>query len=133
MVLILIHALSPNAHAVECRLSSYDKGTVYVKQIDSGEKAPCDGFFFSNNAERDASEAREDVKYFNKLVPKLEERILKEQTVNTILEKRLGLYIKQSNILALDRVKSDNRVFLERMGMFILGMGAVYVGNRVTR
>lgn len=92
-----------------------------VQVIKSGAVANCDGFLFSDAAEKRAAEARDDVEHFNKLVPKLEQKIVKEEERNTVLEKRLDLYIKQSDVLAKELAQRNNNEFIKNVGLVVLG------------
>lgn len=104
-----------------------------VQVIKQGQVANCDGFLFSDKAEVEAAEARDDVKYFNKLVPKLEQRVKLEQDRSDILEKRLTLYINQAEALARHKAKSETRVFWERLGFFVAGSLVMYGAYQVAR
>ena len=117
-VLITFLCFTKISNAAECSKE--------VQVIEEGQTANCSGFLFSDSAEKKAAEAKNDVIYFNKLVPRLEQKINKESERNAILEKRLDLYIRQSEVLAKDKVKSDNRKFWERVGMFMLGSLIMY-------
>ena len=97
-----------------------------VQLIEKDEKANCSGFLFSDEAEKRAAKARDDAKFYELLVPTLEERINKGIEREKILEQRLDLYIKQSEVLANDRAKSERRKFWERIGLFALGALAMY-------
>lgn len=106
------------ARAVECSTS--------VQVIKEGEPAPCSGFLFSDEAEKRAAEARDDVKYYGKLVPKLEKKIELEIQRNGILENRLDLYMDQTETLAKRNAKIEDRSFWKHVGFFFLGGLAMY-------
>ncbi len=97
-----------------------------VQVIQEGEAAPCKGFLFSNEAEKRAADARDDVAYYEKLVPSLEKKIDLESKRTQILEKRLDLYIDQSERLAKQNAKMEDRAFWKNLGMFFLGGLAMY-------
>lgn len=121
--LLFVHISVPSYAQVKCKKK--------VQVIDAGDKAPCDGFLFSDSAELEARDAIEDNKYYLVLIPKLEKRIELGTKREEILEKRLDLYIKQSQTLAEQKVRSDNRKTWERIGFFFLGALAVYGGAKV--
>jgi len=106
---------------------------VKVTILKQGQKAPCDGFFFSDAAEYQAAEAREDVKYYKLLLPKLEDRITAGLNRETLLDERLKLYMTRSNVLATQKVRSDSRKFWERIGYFVLGIGVMYGGFKTAQ
>ncbi len=78
-----------------------------VTPISKGQVAVCDGYLFSPHAESEAWKA-------TKLAD------LREQE-NKILERRLELYIKQSDTLAQEVAKRDNYEGLYRLGYFVIG------------
>lgn len=71
---------SPVVHSEDCARN--------VQPIEKGQAAQCDGYLFSPGAEETAAKAVETAK-------------LREQE-NDILNRRLELYIKQSDVLATE-------------------------------
>lgn len=92
------------ASATEC--------SVKVQPIKEGQTAQCTGYLFSPEAESEAYKATQ--------ISKLQ----KEE--NEILNKRLDLYIKQSDVLAKDLSRKDNTENLYRFAYF--GLGVVITG-----
>lgn len=127
---MMLHLCSHTAQAsdrlITPKFTSVNCDRAEVHPISKGDLVECDGFFFTDKAEREAAKARDDAKYYKQLVPSLEERLALEQKRGQILEKRLNLYLDLSSELAEDRIKSENMKFWERAGMFILGAAVMY-------
>ncbi len=83
-----------------------------VSPIRTGEVAVCDGYLFSPEAESEAYKA--------KRISELQEE------ENKILQTRLDMYIKQSDILAKEVGKRDNMDGLYKFLYF--GLGVVVTG-----
>lgn len=79
-----------------------------VQPIKQGETAVCDGFLFSPSEEESAYKATQIVD------------LQKEE--NEILEKRLTLYMQESDALAKERAQKDNIEGLYRFAYFTLGV-----------
>lgn len=92
-----------------------------VTPIEKGEVAICEGFLFSDQAEKEASKAKRDAE-FHKSVNELLTRKadLQAKEIN-ILERRLNLYVQQSDVLAKNLAQRDNTDSLYKMGYFIVG------------
>ncbi len=82
--------------------------SVPVQPIKKGMEATCDGYLFSPDAESSAYKATR--------ISELQ----KEE--NEILQKRLDLYIKQSDVLAKELAKRDNTEDLYRIAYFVGGI-----------
>jgi len=93
----------------------------YVKPINRGQKAECDGFYFSDDAERAASNAKKDVEVLKKINDELEKKSAAQAKETEILERRLNLYVTQSEILSKKEAQRDNMESLYRIGYFALG------------
>ncbi len=93
---------------VFCFNSYSDDCNSSVRPINKGEPAQCTGYLFSPSAESAAYKATR--------ISELQ----KEE--NEILQKRLDLYIKQSEVLAKEIAKRDSTEDLKRLGMFVLGV-----------
>lgn len=93
-----------------------------VQVIKQGQEANCDGFLFSNAAERQAEEYRSDSLFYKSYSDKLQEKIKLEATEIDILQQRLNLYIQESNTLSNEVAKRDNNESLYRFGYFVLGV-----------
>jgi hypothetical protein len=78
-----------------------------VQPISEGQSANCTGYLFSDKAESDAYKATRIAE------------LQKEE--NEILQKRLDLYIKQSETLAKQISKKDSTEGFVRIGYFVLG------------
>lgn len=95
-----------------------------VQIIKQGQTANCDGFIFSNNAEKQAEQYREDSIFYKSYSDKLNEKIKLEAAENDILQKRLNLYLNESQRLAEEVSKRDNNEGLYRFIYFALGVVA---------
>lgn len=104
--ILLALTLSVSVSAQECPKN--------VQPIKAGEVANCNGFLFSPSAESDA--------WYNKeLSQKLQKKTELQEQETKILEERLQLYMKQSDVLAKDAAKRDNLDTLYKLGYFALG------------
>jgi len=102
------------AHASEC--------VKPVQVISENQKAQCSGFLFSDKAEKTAAQDRDDAIYYKKLVPQLEQLNKLKTDENTILNKRLELYITESNALIKYKERTENMKFWQQASMFFLGV-----------
>lgn len=93
-----------------------------VQVIKQGQEASCDGFLFSNTAEKQAEEYRSDSLFYKSYSDKLQEKIKLEDNEIDILQKRLNLYIQESNALSNEVAKRDNNEGLYRFAYFVLGI-----------
>lgn len=94
---------------LSCSYSSFaDDCTRPVTPIRTGERAVCDGYLFSPDAESEAYKAKQLADLYKK--------------ENEILEKRLELYVRQSDVLAKQVARTENTESLYRLGYFALGV-----------
>lgn len=104
-----------------------------VEPIKQGDKAPCDGFYFNSDAEARARQAVDDADYYKRLSDKQAEKITLQDNENQILEKRLSLYMNESESLIKDRNSSASAEKLYLIGAFALGVIATGLAVRNVR
>lgn len=104
-----------------------------VTPIHKGDPAPYDGFVFDHDSEAEAAQARIDADYFKRVSDKQSEKITLQDNENQILEKRLQLYINESNVLAKDRASTESTEKLYLLGAFALGVIATTLVVRNVR
>lgn len=121
--LLLFFAIVETSNASECQKP--------VQVIKAGEVANCDGFLFSDKAEKDAATARDNVEYYRSYSAALEAKVDLELNRNKILEKRLDLYIDQTNKLTEKSARQENDNFYKNVGLFFLGGLAMYAAYNV--
>jgi hypothetical protein len=100
-----------------------------VSVINKGDKAVCDGILLSPEASKKADEAVQDAKYYKMLSEKLIERQQYTDKEINILDKRLKLYMEESNTLATQLVHKDNADKWQKIVYF--GLGVVVTGLAV--
>lgn len=122
-----IHALVVTAFTFSISPIWADTCDKRVQPIKSGETAPCSGFLFSDEAEKDAARARDDAKYYKELSDKLIERNKVVDKESEILERRLQLYVTQSDMLAEKLTKEESKDFWQKALYF--GLGAIITGG----
>lgn len=93
-----------------------------VQVIRSGEKANCDGFLFSDEAEKQAAKARDDAKYYKDLSELLHKRSELTNEEIRILDERLNLYMNTSNELAKEVNRKERQDFWQKTIYFSLGV-----------
>ena len=93
-----------------------------VSVIKQGEVATCSGFLFSPEAEQQAEEYRADSEFYKRLNKSLNEKTGILENENEILQKRLNLYITQSEVLSKDKAQRDSTETLYRFISFGLGV-----------
>lgn len=119
--------------ATSCPYASGDCSS-NVQPIKQGDVAPCSGFLFSDLAEKQAAQARDDAKFYEELSKKLTEKTKIQSDQNEILEKRLGVYIQQTDILSNHLGKKENTEGLYRGLYFLLGVAITgYIAANVNR
>lgn len=96
--------------------------TCDVKPVKKGDAAPCDGFYFNKDAEHQAEGYRDDATFYKSYSDKLNEKIKLEADENDVLQKRVNLYLQESQTLAQEVSKRDNNEGLYRFGYFLLGI-----------
>jgi len=93
-----------------------------VQVINKGEIANCDGLLFSPEASKQVDETQEDAKYYKDLSDKLQvRRDYADKEIN-ILDKRLHLYIQQSEILAKEVYRKEREDKWQKFLYFGLGV-----------
>jgi len=92
-----------------------------VTPIKKGNVATTDGFLFDHDSESQAEQNRTDADYYKKLADKQKEKIDLQDNESQILEKRLQLYIKESDTLVKARASDSFNEKLLLFGSFSLG------------
>lgn len=103
----------------QCSYSDCPKDVQVIKQ---GQAANCDGFLFSDEAERDAEDYKNSADYFKELSDALKEKSRLQADENKILEQRLKLYVDTTQTLSQDLAKRDTNETLYRFVYFSLGV-----------
>jgi hypothetical protein len=108
-----------------------------IQVLSRGQVANCDGLLFSPEASKKVDETQQDAEYYKSLSEKLQVRhdyMVKE---SEILDKRLKLYVDQSNTLALELTHKETEDKWQKIGYFALGVFAtgiaVYAEAQVHR
>jgi len=96
--------------------------TCDVAPIKKGDAAPCDGFYFNKDAEHQAEQYRDDALFYKSYSDKLNEKVKIEADENDVLQKRVNLYLQESNTLAAEVSRRDNNETIYRFGYFLLGI-----------
>lgn len=96
--------------------------TCNVAPIKKGDPAPCDGFYFNKDAENEAEKDRADSDFYQKYSYQLSRKMSLEEDENTVLQKRLTLYIDESKKLEEGKAKEKTTEDLIRIGYFSLGV-----------
>lgn len=108
-----------------------------VQVITKGQVANCDGILLSPAASKKANEAADDAKYYKALSDKLFERRVQTDKETEILDKRLKLYMEQSQVLAEGLTRKENEDKWQRIMYFGLGVVAtgiaVYGAAQITK
>jgi hypothetical protein len=104
-----------------------------VQVLHKGQPAPYDGFLFDAPAEQQAEKDRADADFYHKLSDKQAEKINLEDNESQILEKRLQLYITESNALARDKASTESTERIYLLGAFALGVIATGFAVRNVR
>jgi hypothetical protein len=114
ILLVCLFGIFQTAHADSC-----DKAVVLLKK---GEPAPCEGFLFSPDAEKKASQAVDDAKYYKDLSELLHSRNDLLQKQLAINDERLMLYMKTTEELAQEVVRKQHEDFWQKAAYFGLGI-----------
>lgn len=93
-----------------------------VQIIQAGQTANCDGFLFSDDAEKKASQAIDDATYYKDLSELLHKRSELSNKQIGILDQRLNLYMTSSNELAKEVVRKRDQDFWQKTIYFSLGV-----------
>ncbi len=118
---IVVVLFSFNVLATDCKES--------VTLLQEGQKAECTGFLFSPEAEKKATQAYEDAKYYKELSDLLHNRNKLTNEEISILDQRLKLYQEQSHLLAQEAQRKDREDFWQKTLYF--GLGIVATGIAV--
>lgn len=119
---LLILTLIPVQSMGQCKES--------VTVLEMGQEAPCTGFLLSPEAEQKASEDASDAEFYKALTVRLEHRkILTDKEIG-ILDKRLQIYIEQSEVLAERVSKRERQSKWEKVIWF--GLGIIVTGAAVS-
>jgi hypothetical protein len=102
-----------------------------IQQLKKGDVANCEGLLFSKDAAKNVANTQDEAKHYKEL----SDLLYKRQELTTkdisILDKRLHLYMEQSNTLAtqLYKKEQDNKwqKFLY-FGLGVLATGAAFYG-----
>ena len=108
-----------------------------VQLLEQGSPAPCTGLLYSEDADKQAAEDHADTIFYKDLTLRLEKRKELTDKEIQILDKRLQLYISQSELLAERLHKTETRSQWEKilwfgMGIFVTGLavhGASQLAN----
>ena len=129
ILIVYISGLFQTVHAEQCT-----KAVVYLKQ---GDFVPCDGFLFSPEAEKKASQAVDDAKYYKELSELLHNKNELYLNQINILDQRLMLYVKTTDELAEEVNRKRNEDFWQKTLYFGLGIAvtglAVYGAAAITK
>lgn len=106
-------------------------GCANVVPIKKGDPAPCNGFYFPDNAEKEAAQAKKDAEYFSDLADAYQKKSELQTDENNVLEQRLKLYMDTTQNLSKDLAQRDNTDSLYRFLYF--GLGIVVTGVIVNR
>ena len=87
-----------------------------------GDVAQCDGVLFSPDATKRADEAQQDIKYYRLMNDRLELRSQFQEKEIAILDKRLALYVQQSDVLAKEVVRKEGEDKWQKIIYFGLGV-----------
>ncbi len=93
-----------------------------VQTINQGDKANCSGFLFSGSAEKAAESYRTDATYYKSLSDALQKKSNIQTDENSVLEKRLKLYMDSTQSLSQDLAKHDSSETLYRALYFSIGV-----------
>lgn len=93
-----------------------------VQLLEKGKPANCTGFLYSPEAEAKSAQDHADAIFYKEYVEKLEKRKELTEKQIQILDKRLDLYIRQSETLAEQLHKRESQNKWERIMWFGLGV-----------
>lgn len=100
-----------------------------VQPLKKGEVANCDGLLYSPGADDQAAKDHLDAKYYKEINLRLEKRKELTDKEIEILDKRLNLYVNQSEVLADQLARKESANKWERIIWF--GLGVVATGIAV--
>ena len=93
-----------------------------VQIIKAGDKANCDGFLFSKEAEQQAEQDRDDLSFYKIIYAAQTHKVDSLVDENNVLQKRLDLYIQESKTLSQEKARSETTETFIRIGYFTLGV-----------
>lgn len=93
-----------------------------VTPIKKGDVATTDGFLFDSSSMDQADQYRADARFYKLYSDQLVNKSDIEENENTILQKRLNLYIQESSQLAKEQASKNTTEDLIRIGYFSLGV-----------
>lgn len=112
--LVLLLLAPQSALALECKHE--------VSLLEEGQKAPCTGFLFSPDAEKKASQAVDDVKYYKDLSEMYQKRTDLANKELQVMDERLKLYMNTTTELAQEVNRKERQDFWQRTLYFGLGI-----------
>lgn len=101
-----------------------------VQPLKKGEVANCNGLLYSPEADDQAAKDHLDAKYYKEINLRLEKRKELTDKEIEILDKRLNLYVDQSQTLADQLAKKESTTKWERVLWF--GLGVLATGIAVS-
>lgn len=108
-----------------------------VQVIEEGQKANCDGFLFSDEAEKTAAQARDDAEYYKDLSELLRQRSEFSNEQLGILDERLKTHMELSQNLSEELNRRERQDFWKNtlfFGLGILTTGlAIYAASEVQK
>lgn len=117
--------------------SANDECQKAVVLLKKGEPSPCEGFLFSPDAQKKASQSIDDAKYYKDLSELLHSRndLLQQQIA--ITDQRLMLYIKSTDELAKEVNRKQHEDFWQKTVYFGLGVAvtglSVYAASQAIK
>jgi len=123
--------------AITISQTSFGKCPEDIQVLNKGQVANCDGLLFSKKASEDVDETQDDLVYYKTLSQKLEERKNLTDKELSVLDKRLQIYMEQSQILAeqvynKERESKWQKFIYFGLGVFATGI-AVYGASHLNR
>lgn len=98
-----------------------------VQIIQKGQPAQCDGFLFSDEAEKEAAQARDDVKYYKEINGLLERKADYLRKENDTANERLQNFIEQSRALSQQMHRNETYSDLQKFIYFAAGVAVTSV------
>lgn len=103
-----------------------------VQLIKKGDIANCSGFLFSDQAEKLASDAKDDAAFYKELSDKLTVKVQLEQKESDLLQQRLTNYRDEAQSLAKELGGKQTTDGLYRMIYFFAGVAITgYIAHNV--
>lgn len=98
-----------------------------VSPIKRGEVAQCDGFLFTDEAEKEASQARDDVKAYKEIVRLQDINITYLKKENDTANERLQNFIVQTRELSKQVVMHEDKSEWQKFIYFAAGVAATSI------